>query len=115
MKKISTVDIKETSEGDLYFNLPDDVIERLDWKEGDELIWDHDPANNQAMIRKVKYESFSLDLDDETFNGVAKLAHDNDVTFNKQIELMLQDFIEQCEADPQHIKRVVADSDKVAD
>ncbi len=29
--------IKENSEGDLYFNIPDNLLERLAWKEGDEI------------------------------------------------------------------------------
>lgn len=93
--KVSTVDIKENADGELYFNLPDEVIDRLGWEEGDELIWDHDPATNQAMIRKVRYETVQLDLDDDTFAGVAKLAHENDITFNKQIELIMKEFIDQ--------------------
>lgn len=99
--KISTVDIKETVDGDLYFNLPDEVIDRLGWQEGDELIWDHNPSTGEAFIRKVRYESVQLDLDDETFTGVAKLAHENDITFNKQIELIMKEFVDK-----------VADSDE---
>lgn len=109
--KISTVDIKESMDGDLYFNLPDEVIDRLGWEEGDELIWDHNPVTGQAMIRKVRYEVVSLDLDEDTFTGVAKMAHQNDVTFNKQIEAILQEFIDKCETDPEYIKKI----NKVAD
>ena len=29
--------IKENSEGDLYFNIPDNLLERLGWEEGDEI------------------------------------------------------------------------------
>lgn len=92
--KIEPVEIKETADGDLYFTIPDDVLERLGWQEGDDLIWDHDPKQQTCMIRKVRYENVELDLDDETFHGVAKLAHDNDVTFNKQIEMIMKEFIE---------------------
>lgn len=97
MMKTDTVEIKETSEGELYFDLPDDVLERLGWKEGDDLFWDHDPEQQTCIIRKVKYENVELDLDDETFNGVAKLAHGNDITFNKQIEMIMKEFISKYE------------------
>ena len=29
--------IKENSEGDLYFNIPDNLLERLGWEDGDEI------------------------------------------------------------------------------
>ena len=35
--KVSELEIKENAEGELYFNIPDDVLSRLDWKEGDEI------------------------------------------------------------------------------
>lgn len=93
MMKTDTVEIKENSDGELYFDIPDDVLGRLGWQEGDDLIWDHDPKQQTCIIRKVKYENVELDLDDDLFNGLAKLAHDNDVTFNKQIELIMKEFI----------------------
>lgn len=95
--KIETVEIKESVDGDLYFTIPDDVLERLGWQEGDDLIWDHDPKHQTCIIRKVRYESVELDLDDETFHRLAKLAHDNDITFNKQIELIMNEWVEENE------------------
>jgi len=91
--KISEVEIKETPDGDLYFTLPDEVYDRLGWREGDELIWDWRPKHKDFIIKKCRYESVELDLDDETFTGIAKLAHDNDVTFNRQIEMIMKEFI----------------------
>ena len=101
----SEVKIRETDDGDLYFTLPDDVYERLDWREGDELIWDWQPKHNSFILKKCRFESVELDLDDETFTGVAKLAHDNDVTFNRQIEMIMKEFISQHEQ--------VADSENI--
>ncbi len=34
---ITELQIKENSEGDLYFNIPDNLLERLGWEEGDEI------------------------------------------------------------------------------
>ena len=45
-----TVEVKENQNGELYFNIPDDVLNRLGWKEGDELIWDHDPKNQTCIL-----------------------------------------------------------------
>ena len=94
---ISEVEIKESPDGDLYFTLPDEVYDRLGWTEGDELIWDWRPKHNNFVIKKCRYESVELDLDDETFTRVAKHAHDNDVTFNKQVEMILNECISQHE------------------
>ena len=35
--KTTELQIKENSEGDLYFNIPDNLLERLGWEEGDEI------------------------------------------------------------------------------
>ena len=37
--------------GDLYFNLDEDVLTHLGWKEGDTLIWE-DQGNDSWSIRK---------------------------------------------------------------
>lgn len=89
----NTVEVKENQDGELYFNIPDDVLNRLGWKEGDELIWDHDPKNQTCILRRVRYESVELDLDDDTFTGIARMAHDNNITFNQQIELIMKEFL----------------------
>ena len=94
---MNEIKIQETADGDLFFTLPDDVYERLDWHEGDELIWDWQPKHNSFILKKCRYESVELDLDDETFTRVAKQAHDNNVTFNRQIELILNEHISQYE------------------
>ena len=35
--KVSELEIKESFDGELYFRLPDDLLDRLGWKEGDNL------------------------------------------------------------------------------
>lgn len=91
--KISEVKIEENKDGDLYFTLPDEVFDRLDWKDGDELIWDWKPKTNSFIIKKCRYETVELDLDDEVFTGVSRMAHNNDITFNRQIELIMKEFL----------------------
>lgn len=93
--KTDSLVVKETPEGELYFTIPDDVLDRLGWKEGDDLIWDHDPKKQTCILRRVRYESVELDLDEDTFNRIAHAAHDNDVTFNQQVEMILRDNIEK--------------------
>jgi hypothetical protein len=40
-----------------------------------------------------KYETIEVDLTDEEFLCIAKLAHDLDITFNKMVEKILWDEI----------------------
>lgn len=89
--------VKETPDGELYFNIPDDLLDRLGWKEGDDIEFVE--KDGGFILTKVRYENVELELEEETFTGVAKLAHENDITFNKQIELIMKEFIDKV-ADP---------------
>lgn len=93
MMKTGELIVKETPDGELYFNIPDDLLDRLGWKEGDDIEFVE--KDGGFILTKVRYESVELELEDETFTGVAKLAHENDITFNKQIELIMKEFIDK--------------------
>jgi formylmethanofuran dehydrogenase subunit D len=49
------IELKETAEGELFFRIPDEVLERLGWKEGDDLKFEE--RNGSVLIRKIKYEN----------------------------------------------------------
>lgn len=76
--------IKENKNGDLYFNIPDDVLERLGWKEGDEIKFVE--QDDGFLLKKVKYESIELDFDEEELFDYMKLAHEKNITFNQLCE-----------------------------
>ena len=97
MMKMGELIVKETPDGELYFNIPDDLLDRLGWKEGDDIEFVE--KDGGFILTKVRYENVELELEEETFTGVAKLAHENDITFNKQIELIMKEFIDKV-ADP---------------
>jgi bifunctional DNA-binding transcriptional regulator/antitoxin component of YhaV-PrlF toxin-antitoxin module len=97
MMKTGELIVKETPDGELYFNIPDDLLDRLGWKEGDDIEFVE--KDGGFILTKVRYENVELELEEETFTGVAKLAHENDITFNKQIELIMKEFIDKV-ADP---------------
>jgi bifunctional DNA-binding transcriptional regulator/antitoxin component of YhaV-PrlF toxin-antitoxin module len=46
-----TLEIKETSDGELYFNLPEEVLNNLGWEEGDEVQFIE--KDNSFIIKKV--------------------------------------------------------------
>ena len=76
--------LKETADGDLYFNIPDEMLNRLGWKEGDDLKFEE--RKGAVLIRKVKYESVELELDDEELLKYMKFAHESGITFNQLCE-----------------------------
>jgi bifunctional DNA-binding transcriptional regulator/antitoxin component of YhaV-PrlF toxin-antitoxin module len=88
------VQIKETADGELFFNLPEELMRELEWKEGDELKF-IEKENRQIQIKKVKYETIELDFDDDELFKYMKLAHENNMSFNEWIEHSLKEIIEQ--------------------
>lgn len=76
--------LKETSNGDLFFTIPDEMLERLGWKEGDDLKFED--RNGSVLIRKVKYESVELEFDDKELLKYMTYAHEQNITFNELCE-----------------------------
>ena len=76
--------LKETADGDLFFTIPDDVLNRLGWKEGDDLKFEE--RNGSVLIRKVKYESVELEFDDKELLKYMMVAHERGITFNQLCE-----------------------------
>ena len=76
--------LKETTDGDLFFTIPDEMLERLDWKEGDDLKFED--RGDSVLIRKVKYESVELEFDDEELFKYMQLAHEKNIPFNELCE-----------------------------
>ena len=82
--KTTELQIKENSEGELYFNIPDDVLERIGWEEGDEIKFVEQDGG--FLLQKVKYESIELDFDEEDLLKYMIYAHEQDITFNQLCE-----------------------------
>ena len=76
--------LKETTDGDLFFTIPDEMLERLGWKEGDDLKFEE--RNGSVLIRKVKYENVQLEFDDKELLKYMTYAHEQNITFNKLCE-----------------------------
>jgi len=55
MSKRFIVPVQVDDEGEYFFNLPDDIMEDLDWREGDELHYEED-INGDLILRKVDPE-----------------------------------------------------------
>ena len=46
-------------------------------------------------MSKKKYEEIPVDLTDEEFLVIAKMAHERDITFNKMVETILWNYINE--------------------
>ena len=89
--KVSELEVKESVDGELYFRLPDDVLNRLGWKEGDEIKFTE--KDGGFVLTKVKYETIELDFNDEELLKYMMCAHKEGVSFNDWIENVLEEFI----------------------
>ena len=87
--------LKETEDGDLFFNIPDDVLERLGWKEGDEIKFVEQDGG--FLLKKVKYETISLDIEDEDLLKYMMFAHEKNITFNQLCEDAVKDKLKELE------------------
>jgi bifunctional DNA-binding transcriptional regulator/antitoxin component of YhaV-PrlF toxin-antitoxin module len=82
--KTTELQIKENSKGELYFNIPDDVLERMGWEEGDEIKFVEQDGG--FLLQKVKYESVELNFDEGELLKYMIYAHEQDITFNQLCE-----------------------------
>ena len=73
--------------------MPDDLLKRLGWEEGDELKFI--PQDEALIIKKVKYETIELDFDDEELLRYMKFAHEKNITFNELCEEAIKEKINE--------------------
>lgn len=85
--------LKETANGDLFFTIPDEMLDRLGWKEGDDLKFEE--RNGSVFIKKVKYANIDLDFDEEELLKYMMLAHEENITFNELCERALKAKIDE--------------------
>ncbi len=83
--------LKETNDGDLFFTIPDEVLERLGWKENDDLKFEE--KNGMVLIRKVKYANVELEFNDEELFKYMNSAHEQNITFNEFCERAMKAFL----------------------
>ena len=87
------IELQETPDGELYFNLPDELMTHLGWEVGDDLKFIE--KDNGYLIKKVKYETIELDFDKEELLELMNLAHEKNITFNELIAESLESFIKE--------------------
>jgi|TARA_R110000823_G_scaffold315187_2_gene446065 hypothetical protein len=88
------IELQENSLGELFFELPPNLLDYLDSKKGDDLkVTDH--KNGVVTIKKIKYETIELDFDDEELLKYMKHAHEKGMSFNEWVENVLTQMIEK--------------------
>jgi bifunctional DNA-binding transcriptional regulator/antitoxin component of YhaV-PrlF toxin-antitoxin module len=92
---MNTLEIKETSSGELYFQLSDDILERLGWREGDDIKFIE--KDDGFMIKKVKYETVELDIDEEDLFKYMKQAHEEGMSFDEWVQHAIESMIDKIE------------------
>ena len=85
MTKTYEVEVQTDSETDeSFFEIPPELLKNLGWKTGDDLKWEE--TDNGVFLRKVKYETVELELDEEDYVKYLKYAHENNMSFNELAE-----------------------------
>ena len=96
MSKIYEVEIKtDEFSGDLYFDLPKRMMEKLDWKPGDDLKWEE--TEEGFRCRRVNYTNVELELNEEDYVKYLKYAHENNMSFNELAEKAVKEAMENNE------------------
>ncbi len=85
--------LQETDDGELFFNIPDDVLEKLGWEEGDEIKFVEQDGG--FLLTKVKYESIELDFDDKDLLKYMMFAHERNITFNELCQNAIKEKLEE--------------------
>jgi len=93
--KMLEIEVKEHVNGELYFDLPDDLLSVLGWVEGDEIKFVEQDGG--FVVKKVKYESIEVNFDDEELFTYMKHAHEQGLSFNDWVEKALERFIKHAD------------------
>jgi len=94
--KTTQLEVKENIDGELYFDLPDELLNRLGWAEGDDIKFVEQDGG--FLIKKVKYETIELDFKDDDLFKYMQHAHEQGLSFNEWIENVISEYIKDEEA-----------------
>ena len=92
MTKTFEVEVQTDSETDeLFFEIPPELLKNLGWKT-DDLKWEE--TDEGVFLRKVKYETVELELEEEDYVKYLKYAHENNMSFNELAEKAVKEAME---------------------
>lgn len=103
MSKQYEVEIQETKEGELYFQIPQELLDKLEWKEGDDLKF-IEKGNRLIQIKKMRYESIELDFTEEELYKYMLAAHESKMSFDEWVEMAISSFLKSDDSDESNNK-----------
>ena len=93
MNKTYEVEVQTDSDtNESFFEIPPELLKNLGWKTGDDLKWEE--TDNGVFLRKVKYETVELELDEADYVKYLKYAHENNMSFNELAEKAVKEAME---------------------
>ena len=63
MSDIYKVTVKKDNDGELYIDLPNELMKSLDWKMGDELVWEETDVLGEEVEYPAAYVCKKVDWD----------------------------------------------------
>ena len=83
---------KDEDTDECFFEIPDALLKNLGWETGDDLKWEE--TDEGVFLRKVKYETVELELDEQDYVKYLKYAHENNMSFNELAEKAVKEAME---------------------
>mgnify|MGYP003644464126 CR=1 FL=1 len=96
MTETHTIEIRELEDGsgDAYIEIPPALLQKLDWREGDDLKFLPQPSGS-ILVKKVTLETIELHFDDDELFKYMQRAHELGISFNQFCENALEDVIKK--------------------
>jgi bifunctional DNA-binding transcriptional regulator/antitoxin component of YhaV-PrlF toxin-antitoxin module len=86
---MKTYNTKVETREESFITFPEELVEQMGWKENQKFTIEEKDGN----ITMKPYTEVEIDFDDETFMKLAKMAHEQDITFNELCNNILRDKI----------------------
>lgn len=86
------LEVREHPDGDLYFELDQELLRDLNWKAGDSVEFT-DNKDGSFSIKKAKYSTIELDFSADELLRYMTYAHEKGMTFNELVEDSVKDFL----------------------
>jgi len=100
---VDTVVVKETEDGELYIELPHDLLKTLRWDEDTELVWSDKKDGSWALTKKENTMDYQQDVTEfmiaaDQYVGIKPhLNKNNEAQAKLYIDLIDEEFRELCD------------------
>ncbi len=81
--------VEQNEAGELYFEIPQEVLSRLNWKAEDDLDF-HDNHDGTFTLTKVVRKNLELEFTEKELNRYMLQAHEENMSLNRWIEKVLK-------------------------